>query len=195
MFWFQAWRENHPQLQPSSEVQAEPQLNTSSTWRGSGRLVKAICLNYYSRLILQSGLVTSPLRWMILLCTGSSLRDMAVLDVLRLFWMSLGLARVMGLSGLGLRLSSSTPWGVWLGRWGWEASPSRCPWLTRRTGLRAERVRFCLIWVILYLSWHVLGGGVSPPSATWGGVSAWPAQTSGGASGWPGQASGAQPGG
>jgi len=39
------------------------------------------------------------------------------------------------------------------------------------------------------------GGGVSPPSATWGGVSAWPAQTSGGASGWPGQASGAQPGG
>jgi len=38
------------------------------------------------------------------------------------------------------------------------------------------------------------GGGVSPPSATWGGVSAWPAQTSGGASGWPGQASGAQPG-
>eukprot|EP00090_Calanus_glacialis_P032273 TRINITY_DN5348_c0_g1_i1.p1 TRINITY_DN5348_c0_g1~~TRINITY_DN5348_c0_g1_i1.p1 ORF type:complete len:312 (+),score=113.52 TRINITY_DN5348_c0_g1_i1:135-1070(+) len=39
------------------------------------------------------------------------------------------------------------------------------------------------------------GGGVSPPSATWGGVSAWPAQSSGGASGWPGQASGAQPGG
>ena len=37
-------------------------------------------------------------------------------------------------------------------------------------------------------------GGVSPPSATWGGVSAWPAQSSGGASGWPGQASGAQPG-
>jgi len=33
------------------------------------------------------------------------------------------------------------------------------------------------------------GGGVSPPAATWGGVSAWPGQSSGGASGWPGQSS------
>jgi len=34
------------------------------------------------------------------------------------------------------------------------------------------------------------GGGVSPPSATWGGVSAWPGQPSSAApSGWPGQSS------
>jgi len=39
------------------------------------------------------------------------------------------------------------------------------------------------------------GGGVSPPSATWGGVSAWPAQSTGAASGWPGQTSAPQPGG
>jgi len=43
------------------------------------------------------------------------------------------------------------------------------------------------------------GGGVSPPSATWGGVSAWPGQSSAGAaaaaSGWPGQSSGGAPGG
>ena len=35
-----------------------------------------------------------------------------------------------------------------------------------------------------------MGGGVSPPSATWGGVTAWPGPST---SPWPGQSSGPQP--